>query len=79
MLPYYLAGALVLSYLVGRSLWDWYRLRHIPGPFWAGFSKLWLLKHTWDGTMYMKSAEACFKYGRALFDSLESHVRLIDI
>jgi len=65
----------VLSYLVGKTLWDWYRLRHIPGPFWAGFSKLWLLKHTWDGSMYMVSADACIKYGKAVSHT-RSHIML---
>ncbi|EXJ92137.1 hypothetical protein A1O3_00687 [Capronia epimyces CBS 606.96] len=63
MLSILLAGALLFLYLLLTSLYSWYRLRHIPGPFWAGISKLWLFKHTWDGSMYLTSAEACFKHG----------------
>lgn len=65
MISFGFAGLLVLVYLVAQSFYGWYRLRHIPGPFWAGFSKIWLFKHTWNGSMYTESAEACFKYGEA--------------
>jgi hypothetical protein len=58
-----LAFLLILSYFTYTTVRAWYRLRHIPGPPGAGWSKWWLFKHTWDGTMYIESAEQCFKYG----------------
>ncbi|CZR54663.1 related to pisatin demethylase (cytochrome P450) [Phialocephala subalpina] len=41
----------------------WYRLRHIKGPWSAGFSKLWLLRHVGGPTMHTDLAEVCSKYG----------------
>ncbi|OCT52775.1 pisatin demethylase [Cladophialophora carrionii] len=55
--------ALGLAYLAIDTIYSWYRLRHVPGPFSAGFSKWWLFKHTWNGTLYLESAEQCFKHG----------------
>ncbi|KAH7018093.1 cytochrome P450 [Microdochium trichocladiopsis] len=37
------AGAVALYYTVS-SLWSWFRLRHVPGPFLASFSYLWLMR-----------------------------------
>jgi hypothetical protein len=59
----------VLAYVIFNTVQNWYRLRHIPGPFSAGFSKWWMLKHTWNGTMYIESAEQCFKHGRSIIKS----------
>ena len=61
----YLGSILLLglAYIIFDTGRNWYRLRHIPGPFSAGFSKWWLFKHTWNGTLYLESAEQCFKYG----------------
>lgn len=55
-----LAGLVYVTY---NTLYSWYRLRHIPGPFSAGFSKWWLFKHTWNGSLYLEGAEQCFKHG----------------
>jgi hypothetical protein len=41
----------------------WLRLRHIPGPPFAGFSELWLLQKTLGGRCHLDTAEACIKYG----------------
>lgn len=43
ILPFGL-GAFGLYYLVS-SITTWYRLRHVPGPFLASFSYLWLMKN----------------------------------
>lgn len=44
---YSIAGAglttLLAFYLVHTFL-TWYRLSHIPGPFWAGLSKSWIVR-----------------------------------
>lgn len=42
------AGAL-LFYYVASSFAAWYRLRHIPGPFLASFSYLWLMRNNFLG------------------------------
>ncbi|KAF4881803.1 Cytochrome P450 monooxygenase lolP1 [Colletotrichum fructicola] len=39
------------------------RLRHIPGPFLAGISPLWLLRAACSGSMHLKLYEANQKYG----------------
>lgn len=41
----------------------WLRLRHIPGPPFAGFSELWLLRKTLGGRCHLDTSEACKKYG----------------
>jgi hypothetical protein len=45
---------------------SWLRLRHIPGPPFAAFSKLWLLRKTSGGRFHLDTAEACEKYGIVL-------------
>ncbi|KAK0654821.1 cytochrome P450 [Cercophora newfieldiana] len=42
------AGAFLLYY-VASSFAAWYRLRHIPGPFLASFSYLWLMRNNFLG------------------------------
>ena len=42
---------------------SWLRLRHIPGPSFAAFSKLWMLRKTSGGRFHLDLAEACEKYG----------------
>jgi hypothetical protein len=38
-----LLGGLVAAFVL-RAIWQWRRLSHIPGPFTAGFSKLWVFR-----------------------------------
>ena len=42
---------------------QWYRLRHIPGPFWASISGLWLIRKQWRGKLVNDMVEICDKYG----------------
>ena len=42
----------------------WYRLRHIPGPFWAGWGNLWLWRHQLGGRLCEDLEDVCNKYGR---------------
>ena len=42
------AGALAVWYAIS-SFTTWFRLRHIPGPFLASFSYLWLMKNNMLG------------------------------
>lgn len=36
-----LLGGLVTAFVL-HAIWQWRRLSHVPGPFIAGFSKLWV-------------------------------------
>ncbi|KAM7208157.1 cytochrome P450 [Naviculisporaceae sp. PSN 640] len=54
-------GAFGLYYLVS-SLTTWYRLRHVPGPFLASFSYLWLMKNNLLG-ISSTQLESLKKYG----------------
>ncbi|KAK1755440.1 cytochrome P450 [Echria macrotheca] len=60
-------GAVALA-LIGLSLArrvrQWSRLRHIPGPFWAAFSRWWLIRHVGGGRMHLDLREVNEKYGR---------------
>jgi hypothetical protein len=51
---------LLLAYLFA-SYW---RLRHVPGPFLASISKLWLLKWVVRGELHIGLLQACEKYGK---------------
>ncbi|PKS11176.1 hypothetical protein jhhlp_002937 [Lomentospora prolificans] len=59
-------GLLVLGSItssVTRRIYAWYRLRHIKGPFWAAFSRWWLVRHVSGGTMHTDLYEVNEKYG----------------
>ena len=38
------AAAVAVGYYVVSSFASWFRLRHVPGPFLASFSYLWLAR-----------------------------------
>lgn len=52
-------GAIFLA----QTIWQWYRLSHIPGPFWAGFSRFWFLNESIHKRTPMSSKRASDKYG----------------
>lgn len=57
-------GAITLGlYLLATSVVTWARLRHIPGPFSAGFSKLWLIRRQMTGKLVLDLQDVCKKYG----------------
>jgi hypothetical protein len=62
---FYAFTVLVLgvALLVGQSVYAWYRLRHIKGPWHAGWSRLWLINSVASGNMHWKYAQVCEKYG----------------
>jgi hypothetical protein len=62
---FYAFTVLVLgvALLVGQSIYAWYRLRHIKGPWHAGWSQLWLIDSVASGNMHWKYAQVCEKYG----------------
>ncbi|KAI0195845.1 pisatin demethylase [Xylaria flabelliformis] len=52
-----------LSWYLISSVSTWYRLRHIPGPFLAKFSYLWLARTSQGGRLYYFHRDLCKKYG----------------
>lgn len=50
---------------IAQKFWQWYRLRHVPGPLWAGISRGWMLRHTLAGNMNLKLKEVCDDYGKS--------------
>lgn len=61
-----------LAFLLVLGLFGYYsastyttyrRLRQIPGPRIAGFSKWWMLRNTLGGSMHLALKEACETYG----------------
>lgn len=55
--------SLVLVSVVKR-LRAWHRLRHVKGPFWAAFSRWWMLRRIVSGRMHMDTREVNDKYGK---------------
>ncbi|KAI0429343.1 pisatin demethylase [Xylaria sp. FL1042] len=54
--------AFVFLYLLS-SIVAWYRLRHVPGPFLAKFSYLWLARTAQGARQYYVHRDLCRKYG----------------
>ncbi|KAI8402406.1 hypothetical protein FOFC_17720 [Fusarium oxysporum] len=54
-------GLVVL--FVADTLRTWYRLSHVPGPFWAGFSKAWMVRQSFKGIQPYAIQQANEKYG----------------
>lgn len=57
-----LASCALLLWVV-RAVGQWYRLRHIPGPASAGWSKWWQLSGALSGSYHEKLHSACEEYG----------------
>ena len=56
------AGTLAAIYSV-RAFMQWYRLSHVPGPFWAAFSKYWMVSSSLKGRQPTAIKEVNDKYG----------------
>ena len=59
-------GLLALAavvYALATSVVAWRRLRHIPGPPGAAWSRWWLLRNTLGGEMHLGLKRACEQYG----------------
>ncbi|GAB1319797.1 hypothetical protein MFIFM68171_10007 [Madurella fahalii] len=61
----FLAGA-TAAYLLAMRVWGRYRLRHIKGPLWAGWTDLWLIYTTARCEIFEGYAELYEKYGENL-------------
>lgn len=57
-----IVGFATLLYLVGWAR-TWYRLSHVPGPFWAAFSKYWMVRQSLKGQQPYAIQRANEKYG----------------
>jgi hypothetical protein len=55
--------AVLLLAQSARVLLQWYRLSHVPGPFWAAFSKWWMVKQSLKGRQPMAIKDVTDKYG----------------
>jgi hypothetical protein len=58
------AAALLLSAWTSRSVWSWYRLRHIPGPALAGVSAFWLIRKSASGKFHDHMRKVSEQYGK---------------
>jgi len=58
-----IALGLATAVLLVDALRSWYRLSHVPGPFWAAFSKYWMVKHSLRGEQPYAIQKANEKYG----------------
>jgi hypothetical protein len=56
--------ALSLASFLAHSFYEWYRLSHIPGPFWASLSKFWMLRQSLKGRMHSALKDVTDKYGQ---------------
>jgi hypothetical protein len=54
----------LVAYWTLTSVVAWQRLRHIPGPPGAGWSKWWMLRNTMSGNMHLALQRACDEYGK---------------
>ncbi|ORY18140.1 cytochrome P450 [Clohesyomyces aquaticus] len=55
-------SALVVAYLVLIGV-QWYRLSHVPGPWWAALTKYWMVRESLRGRQPNAFKEANAKYG----------------
>jgi hypothetical protein len=60
-----LISALVI-YVAASRFVVWKRLRHIPGPRLAGWSKFWLVRHQVGGRLCLDLPAVCDKYGETI-------------
>ncbi|KAF5535527.1 cytochrome P450 [Fusarium mexicanum] len=60
---WWVAALAIITWYITSSITAWYRLRHIPGPFLAKFSYLWLARLALSGKQYEAHLELNKKYG----------------
>jgi hypothetical protein len=63
------ALALLCAWPMSQMLVQWYRLSHVPGPFWAAFSKYWMVKESLKGRQPTAIKEANDRYGTVLLSA----------
>lgn len=57
-----LFGGLIAAYVL-HTIWQWRRLSHVPGPFYAGFSKFWMFREAMLSRLPTAFEELGKKYG----------------
>ncbi|KAH6629589.1 cytochrome P450 [Boeremia exigua] len=57
-----LLGALIPLY-IAYSIWSWHRLSHIPGPFWAAWTKFWIIRESYFGRQPTTLRDVTDRYG----------------
>jgi hypothetical protein len=62
-------GAFFALY-IAYAVWIWHRLSHIPGPFWAGVSKVWLIREAFLGRQPVTLRDVTNEYGECAMPSL---------
>lgn len=60
-LPYFIVA--LFAWFILSSVFSWYRLRHIPGPFFGKFSYLWVAYITITGTQHDHLVNLNRRYG----------------
>lgn len=60
------ASTVLILLFVSSTVYSWWRLRHVPGPFSAQFTKWWFLKHTLKGSIHLSIGDLSEKYGKDL-------------
>ncbi|CAJ2499709.1 Uu.00g025620.m01.CDS01 [Anthostomella pinea] len=57
-------GAVIfLTVILARGLWSWYRLRHLPGPFLAFVSSIWMVRKALSGRFHEHRRDVPREYG----------------
>ena len=56
-------GIVALAWLVVNTFVSYRKLRHIPGPWLARISQLWLFNVTFKGDLYLAMEDVIQKYG----------------
>lgn len=56
-------GTALVAAVVLHTIVQWHRLSHVPGPFWAAFSKCWMIRTALEGRQPEALKQANDKYG----------------
>jgi len=54
---------ILATYIITQRIRDYARVKHIPGPFWAGWTDLWMIYTQLSGRMCFILADTNKKYG----------------
>lgn len=65
-------SASLLAYVVHAVL-QWQRLSHVPGPYWAAWSKGWMVKESLKQRQPIAFKQVNDKYGRLHFSMVFIH------
>jgi hypothetical protein len=60
------AVVLVLALVTLYAARTWWRLRHIPGPFWAGITDLYRMNWVWTTRAHLKLQQCHERYGKVV-------------